>query len=98
MNFMEILNTVLLIVSGASIVFATVGLIKLKDVPESIHIPVIGGDVRFKYLILANCGILLMLMYIVYKYTTFFTWVSSVVLIIGLLTLVSAYIRNRNKH
>lgn len=97
MNLMTTLNTVLFIVSGVSIVFATVGLVNLKDVPESIHIPVIGGDVKFKVLILANCGILLMLMYLVYKYTTFFTWVSSIILITGALTLVSAYIRNRNK-
>lgn len=97
MNFMGTINTILFIVSSCFVVFATVGLISLKEVPETIHIPVVGGDVRFKYLIFANCGILLLMMYLVYRYTTFFTWVSSVILIIGAMTLVSAYIRNRNK-
>lgn len=95
MNIMGTINTVLFIVSGCFVVFATFGLVSLKDIPDSIHIPVVGGDVKFKYLILANCGVLLLMMYLVYRYTTFFTWVSSIILIIGAMTLVSAYLRNR---
>lgn len=87
MDLMDITNAVLLVISLGLIILITVGLIRLKDLPEDIRVEVMGiGRMKFKPLILGNCILLTVLMILVYKYTELFTWIST-----GLLFATVAY-------
>lgn len=98
MDVMGFVNSVLLVVVAAFICLITFGVMNLKEVPEYVTIDMLGlGSLKIKYLILANALILLVLLFIVYKYTAIFTWISSGLMIFAAASLAISFYKGKKR-